>query len=162
MTRWLHILSFCFLPPLCRAVREAWGEEGEISMVAEARVWSRQTMWVLTFQPLTTASTVPPTQPVRVTHSQTSADNSTATQLHKAQLRREQNDYYQPRIEWSCPGRCSAIFFQRLTIFNLKMRHRPLKKHPNRNRFFWVCLNRLQQYNCLCLRTVIWLQWIIL
>lgn len=81
-----HILSLCFLPPLCRAVWDTWGEEGGISMVAEARVWSRQTMWVLTFHPLTTVSTIPSTRPAHVTQSQHSADNSTAAKLYKTQL----------------------------------------------------------------------------
>lgn len=83
--------------------------------------------------PLTTAST-PPTQcfklPACITHPGLSAANSTATYLHKAQLKREQNAHFQARIELVCPEECwhSAILFQRLTIFNLKSLQRPLKK----------------------------------
>lgn len=42
----------------------------------------------------------------------------------------EENANFQARIELACPEGCwhSAILFQRLTIFNLKTRQRPLKK----------------------------------
>lgn len=42
----------------------------------------------------------------------------------------EQNAHFQARIEQACPEGCwrSAILFQRLIIFNLKIRQRPLKK----------------------------------
>lgn len=103
-------------------------------MVAEARAWSRQTMWVLTLPP-SPPPPPPPTQcfklPACFTHCRHSAANSSVTQLHKALLKREQNAHFQARIELACPEECwhSAILFQRLTIFNLKIRQRPLKKH---------------------------------
>lgn len=83
--------------------------------------------------PLPTAST-PPTQcfklPACFTDSQHSAANSTVSYLHKAQLKREQNAHFQTRLDLACPeeGWQSAILFQRLTIFDLKSRQRPLTK----------------------------------
>lgn len=68
--------------------------------------------------------------PACFTHSRQSAASSTVSQLQKAQLKMEQNANFQARIELACPEGCwhSAILFQRLTIFNLKTRQRPLKK----------------------------------
>ncbi len=66
--------------------------------------------------------------PACFTHSQQSAANSTVSYLHKAQLKREQNAYSQTHIDLACPekGWQSPILFERLTIFNLKSRQRPL------------------------------------
>lgn len=85
-------------------------------------------------RPLTTTS-IPPTQccklPACFTHSQHRAANPLqVTSTKKAQLEREQNAHFQTHIEQVGPEECwhPAILFQRLTIFNLKGRQRPLKK----------------------------------
>lgn len=101
-------------------------------MVAEARAWSRQDYAGVDTAP---SPSPPPLQRnvlscQHASHGQHSAVTSTVSYLHKAQLKREQNALFQTNIEVACPEQCwqSAILFQRLTIFNLKSRQRPLKK----------------------------------
>lgn len=104
--------------------------EGGISMVAEARALE-QTNYAGVDIALSPPPPPPPFQS-NVLSCQRASHTPGSQQPVPLLLSstKEQNANFQARIELACPEGCwhSAILFQRLTIFNLKTRQRPLKK----------------------------------
>lgn len=121
--------------------------------------------WMLTFRPLTTASTCLPTPPVCFTHSQHAAANSTAAAPQSTIKMRTKCPF--PGMYWESLPR--GNLFLRVTIF--KIHQRPLKQPSDS-----IECDQTGYHNFKCLhlqtwiklitkkipRTLLWHQWIIL